>query len=143
MHACTVRAMRKMRYIFFILISLLELIRLPSNPAGLAYDSISDVVFVAQSHPKVNKILAVDVTTGAVVRTIGRGLNYPYDVALDFFGHLLVADYANKRIAVFIASDGTPVTSFRTPFKPHSVFVAKNGGVVIGGADGLIIMWSS
>ncbi len=91
----------------------------------------------------------MDVTIGAVVLTIGKGkgnefgeLYYPQDVALDLFGNLLVADMGNQRIAVFNASDGTPITSFSTPFQPYSVFVDQLGNVIVGGGHGLF-MWRS
>ncbi len=115
---------------------------------GLAYDHKSGFVFVSQH--RVNKVIAVDVhaTTGAVVLTIGKGkgngfgeLNTPYDVALDGYGNLLIAELESKRIAVFDASDGAPITSFHTPFQPYSVFVDKNGSVIIGAQEGLFI-WS-
>ncbi len=90
----------------------------------------------------------MNVTTGAVVLTIGKGkgsgfgeLDFPSDVALDSFGHLLVADQNSKRIAVFNASDGTPASSFHPPSTPLSVFVHQNGSVVVGGKEGLFI-WS-
>ncbi len=121
--------------------------RLPNFSHGLTYDHKSGFVFVAQ--PVVNNVIAVNVTTGAVVRTIGKGrgngigqLNNPYDVALDGYGNLLVAERENERIAVFNASDGTPITSFQTPFEPYSLFVDKNGSVIVGGQEGLFV-WSS
>ncbi len=119
--------------------------RLPDSPDGLAYDHKSGFVFVAQ--PFLNNVIAVDVTTGDVVLTIGKGygygfgkFNYPRDVALDLFGNLLVADTENKRIAVFDASDGTPITSFNMS-RSRSVLVDKNGSVIVGASDGLL-MWS-
>ncbi len=112
----------------------------------LAYDSKSDIVYVAQ--PYANNVIAVNVTTGAVVLTIGKGkgngfgeLNQPRDVALDGYGNLLVVDNKNNRIAVFDASDGTPITSFDTPCIPYSVFVDKNGNVIVGCDHGLFV-WS-
>ncbi len=119
-------------------------IRLPSLPHGLAYDHQSGFVFV--SLHRVNYVIAVDVTTGAVVLTIGKGygkgfgeLNYPRDVALDGYGNLLVVDNKNNRIAVFDASDGTPASSFHTPFQPYCVFVDQNGSVIDGGLNGLFV----
>ncbi len=118
--------------------------RIPDQPTGLAYDSKSDVVFVSQ--PFVNNVIAVNVTTGTVVLTIGKGkgngfgeFEFPSGVALDSFGHLLVADQTNNRIAMFNASDGTPVSSFPmyTPTKPLFVFVNKNGSVIVGGKEGI------
>ncbi len=135
-------------YMFLLLraLKLLLSFRLPNLPYALAYDHKSGFVFVAQ--PNVNNVIAVNVTTGAVMRTIGKGrgngfgqLNDPHDVALDGYGNLLVADTENKRIAVFDASDGTPITSFHTLFEPWCVFVDKNGSVVVGGEQGLF-MWS-
>ncbi len=120
--------------------------RLPSLPFGLAYDHKSGFVFVTQ--PDVHNVIAVNVTMGAVVLTIGKGrgnqfgqLNTPYGIALDGYSHLLVADNQNYRIAVFNASDGTPITSLHTPPTPHSVFGDKNGSVVVGCDNGLL-MWS-
>ncbi len=116
--------------------------RLPSFPEGLAYDHKSGFVFVAQ--PNVDNVIAVNVTTGAVVFTIGKGygngfgqLNDPHDVALDGYGNLLVADKGNKRIAVFDASDGAPIISFHTPFEPLSVLVDLFGNVIVGGEEEL------
>ncbi len=121
--------------------------RLPDSPDGLAYDHKSGFVFVAQPH--VNKVIALDVTTVAVVLTIGKGygngvdeFDDPRDVALDGHGNLLVAERGAKRIAVFNASDGTPITSFHTRFEPWSVFVDKNENVIVGGQEGLFV-WSS
>ncbi len=122
--------------------------RLPNFSHGLTYDHKSGFIFVAQ--PLVHKVVAVDVTIGAVVRTIGKGkgngigeLNYPIDVALDLFGNLLVADQGNKRIAVFNASDGAPITSFHTPIEPFSVFVDQFGNVIVNVAcDKGLFAWS-
>ncbi len=121
-------------------------IRLPSLPFGLAYDYKSGFVFVVQ--PLFQNVVAVNVTTGAVVLTIGKGkgngfgeLFYPRDVTLDAFGNLLVVDEGNERTAVFNASDGTPVSSFHTAFEPYSVFVDKNGNVIVGCNHGLFV-WS-
>ncbi len=120
--------------------------RLPSLPFGLAYDLKSGFVFVTQ--PDVHNVIAVNVTMGAVVLTIGKGrgnqfgqLNTPYGIAFDGFGNLLVAEKENQRIAVYNASDGTPITSFHTPIEPCSVFVHQNGNVIVGGELGLF-MWS-
>ncbi len=120
--------------------------RLPNSPFGLAYDYKSGFVFVVQ--PLFQNVVAVNVTTGAVVLTIGKGkgngigqLNNPLDVALDGYGNLLVADVGNKRIAVFNASNGTPITSFHTAFPPYSVFVDKNWNVIVGCHNGLFV-WS-
>ncbi len=114
---------------------------------GLACDHKSGCVFVAQ--PNADNVIAVDVTTGAVVLTIGKRkgngigeLIHPRDVALDGFGNLLVADQGNKRIAVFNASDGAPITSFHTPIEPFSVFVDQFGNVIVGVREGLFICWS-
>ncbi len=116
--------------------------RLPSQPVGLACDRTSGYVFVAQSN--FNNVIAVDVTKRVLVLTFGKGagngfgeLYYPHGIALDHCGHLLVADKWNERIAVFKASDGTPITSFPTAFQPRSVFVAKNGNVIVGGSKEL------
>ncbi len=121
--------------------------RLPSLPFGLAYDYKSGFVFVSQ--PYVNNVIAVDVTTDAVVLTIGMGFgngfgefNDPCDVALDGYANLLVADSKNQRIAVFDASDGTPITSFHTPIEPLSVFVDQIGNVIVAAEEGLF-MWGS
>ncbi len=114
---------------------------MPSNPLGLTYDHKSGFVFVAQ--PFVNYVTAVDVITGVVVLTIGMGIGElcsPSGVALDGYGNLLVAERGAKRIAVFDASDGTPITSFHTTFEPYSVFVDKNESVIAGGDKG-IFMW--
>ncbi len=129
-------------------------LRLPDFLYGLAYDHKSGFVFVAQTI--VNNVVAVDVTIGAVVRTIGQGrgngigqLNNPHDVALDGYGNLLVADNGNKRIAVFNAnaSDGAPITSFifhtsaSTPFPVESVHVvvAQFGNIIVSQLEGLFI----
>ncbi len=106
--------------------------------------------------PYVNNVIAMDVSTGDVKFTIGNGdvdgadistdagtkLNRPSDVALDGYGNLLVADQENKRIAVFNASDGTPITSFHPQFTPRSVYVDPLGSVIVGGDKGLF-MWVS
>ncbi len=115
---------------------------------GLTYDHKSGFVFVAQLH--VDNVIAVDVTTGAVVLTIGKGkgngigeLYDPNDVALDGYGNLLVADRGNNRIAVFNASDGTPITSFHTSSYPNSVFVDQFGNVIVNVAcDKGLFAWS-
>ncbi len=135
--------LRVLYYVTFI--SDLVSFRLPDRPYGLAYDHKSGFVFVAQSI--INNVIAVDVTTGAVVRTIGKGrgkgfgeLDNPRDVALDLFGNLLVAERDNERIAVFNASNGTPIASFNMS-RSRSVLVDKNGSVIVGASDGLL-MWS-
>ncbi len=109
--------------------------RLSNFLSGLAYDHKSGFVFVVQHN--VSNVFAVDVTTGAVMFTIGESSD---DVALDDYGNLLVADRRTRRIAVFDASNGTPITSFHSPHKPRCVFVDQLGNVIVSAHEGLF-MW--
>ncbi len=89
----------------------------------------------------------MDLSTGQVVRTIGKGygtdldqFNSPYDVALDGHGNLLVADNGNNRVVVWNTSDDTPVTSFPTKSNPYSSCVDSKGNVIVGGYP-FVAMW--
>lgn len=116
------------------------------NPVGLAYHINSGLLFVTQLRS--NNVIAVDITTGTVVRTIGNGrgselgeLDSPRGIALDKYGNLLVADFHNSRVVVFNASDGTPITSFSTPNNPFSVYIHKKSGCAIVGSFSTIYVY--
>ncbi len=126
-----------------LIFTVLSWFRLAHPPERLAYDSKSDVVFVSQIE-EAHNVIAVNMKTGIVMFRMGEGegypnnrvgeLNSPYGMALDGHGNLLVADEKNKRVTVFNASNGTPIASFHTGFKPHSVFVDQmSGSVIVGG----------
>ncbi len=91
----------------------------------------------------------MDLSTGQVVRTIGRGngsdldqFSRPCDVALDGHGNLLVVG-GNDRVVVWNTSDNT-LTSFSTPapsfLSPHSLCVDSKGNVIVGGH--YVAVWS-
>ncbi len=117
-----------------------------TSPLGLAFDDTTGLLYIAESGAY--RIAVMDLSTGQVVRTIGRGnngtaldqFNCPYDVALDGHGNLLVADYYNNRVVVWNTSDDTPVTSFQTPSDPYSLCVDSKGNVIVGG-NGFIAVW--
>ncbi len=115
------------------------------NPDGLAFDDTTGLLYIAEYGA--HRIAVMDLSTGQVVRTIGRGygtaldhLDHPFQVALDGYGNLLVADYGNNRVVVWNTSDSTPVTSFPTPSDPHSLCVDSKGNVIVGGYE-FVAMW--
>ncbi len=114
-------------------------------PDGLAFDHTTGLLYIAEAGA--HRIAVMDLSTGQVVRTIGRGqgtdldqFNNPRDVALDGHGNLLVADYGNNRVGVWNTSDDTPVTSFPTQSNPYSLCVDSKGNVIVGG-KGFVAMW--
>ncbi len=116
-----------------------------SYPHGLAFDDSTGLLYIAEYDA--HRIAVMDLSTGQVVRTIGKGkgtaldqFSCPYGVALDGHGNLLVADYGNNRVVVWNTSDDTPVTSFQTQSHPCHVCVDSKGNVIVGGI-GFVAMW--
>ncbi len=114
-------------------------------PHGLAFDDITGLLFIAEHGA--HRIAVMDLSTGQVVRTIGRGygcaldqFRNPYDVALDGHGNLLVTDYWNFRVVVWNTSNDTPVTSFQAPSDLVSLCVDSKGNVIVGGS-GFAVVW--
>ncbi len=109
-----------------------------SYPRGLAFDDITGLLYIAENGA--HRIAVMDLSTGQVVRTFGRGkgtaldqFNYPNGVALDGHGNLLVADTGDNRVVVWNTSNNTPVTSFPTQSYPGSLCVDSKGNVIVGG----------
>ncbi len=116
------------------------------NPYGLAFDDITGLLYIAEYGAY--RIVVMDLSTGQVVRTFGKGygtvldqFDRPHDVALDGHGNLLVADTGNGRVVVWNTSDNTPVTSLQAPNRnPYSICVDSKGNVIVGGY-GFVAMW--
>ncbi len=109
---------------------------------GLAFDSASGLLYISEWGA--HRIAVMNPATGSIVRTIGKGndsglgeLNQPYGVALDGYGNILVVDYADERVVVYNACNGTPITSFQTPPFPGPVIVDSKGTVVVGGNESI------
>ncbi len=123
-------------------------------PHGLAFDDTTGLLYIVENGASC--ITVMDLSTGQVVRTIGRGqgtaldlFDNPYDVALDGHGNLLVADcdneldYVNNRVVVWSTSNDTPwtqVISFPTQSDLVSLCVDSKGNVIVGGR-GFVAMW--
>ncbi len=111
-----------------------------SEPRGLAYDGNTGLLYITELGT--HCIAVMDPATGLLVRKIGSGkgrnlgqLNWPQCMALDAFGNLLVVEFQNRRVMVFNACDGTPLSCFPTPQYPRSVFVDVKGDVLVGGTE--------
>ncbi len=114
-------------------------------PRGLAFDDTTGLLYIAEYNG--HRIAVMGLSTGQVVRTIGRGkgtdldqFDRPYDVALDGHGNLLVAELGNNRVVVWNTSNDTPVTSFQAQSVPYSLCVDSKGNVIVGGS-GSVDVW--
>ncbi len=114
-------------------------------PRGLAFDDTTGLLYIAENGA--HRIAVMDLSTGQVLRTIGKGygtvldqFDRPHDVALDGHGNLLVADYGNNRVVVWNTSNDTPVTSFQAPSDLVSLCVDSKGNVIVGGS-GFAVVW--
>jgi len=73
-------------------------------------------------------------TIGAPVKTIGKegqgqgGLSYPYGLALDTAGNIVVCEYGNKRVQMF-SKDGGHLRFICLGLRVHGVSLAPSGDI--------------
>ena len=99
------------------------------NPWGVAI--IDDVIYVASSGNSCIKMYALNGNHVGTISKHGTGntdLNVPCGICSDGKGHLLVADYSNKRIQIF-STDGNIYKTIPCDTNPLDVAVDVEGNI--------------
>ena len=80
---------------------------------------------------KNNHRIQVFNSDGVYQREFGGGqLNYPLDILITADGHVLVADFGNKRVVIFNTT-GQIIHSFQVPSEPYGLAIDHNGDLLV------------